>query len=209
MADPRVVPTLLPFNATEAEVALDATTARVELVPRPVRDMKDPQAIPANMLPWLAWEFCVPNWDPGWTEEQRRRMVATSLAVLKKRGTPEAVTQAIGALFAGSKMLEWHRQAVPGAPYTFELLLDVTTDPLERELLMKIIEVVENTKNLRSHLTAIRVSIRTEAHLHVAGALGLGLEIELGRDRSTPGPLVFDGSWKFDGTQTLDGAKNK
>lgn len=208
MADLREVPSLLPINATDAETAMEAATARVELVPRPVRDMKDAAAIQANMLPWLAWEFCVPNWSPGWTEEQRRRTVLTSLAVLKKRGTPDAVNRAIGALFTGSRMLEWHKQAVAGAPYTFELLLTVTTDPLERELLLKIIEVVENTKNLRSWLTAIRVSIRTEAPLHVAGALGLGVEFELGRDTSTPLPLKLDGSWKLDGAQTLDGVKN-
>jgi len=208
MADLREVPTLLPPNATPAETALEGATARIELVQMPVREIKDPDTIPANMLPWLAWEVCVPNWDPGWTEEQRRRTVKTSLAVLKKRGTPEAVIQAISALFTGSKMLEWHRQAVQGAPYTFELLLEVTVDPLERALLMKIIEVVEHTKNLRSHLTAIRISIRTESHLYVAGALGLGIELELGREIATAVPLVLDGSWKLDGKQTLDGVKN-
>lgn len=206
---------LLPISATPQEVALEMATARIELVPVPVRDMWDPDAIPARHLPWLAWAFDVPAWDPAWTEEQRRNAIKGSIAVHRARGTAGAVIAAISALFRGARIQEWYEQTPQLRPYTFDLVLEVTEDPLDRPLLQHLVRVVQATKNLRSHLHEIKVSAKTTSSLYAGGALGVGMELAIGDAGPAGGsepepvvPLVLDGTWTLNGSQELDAIKN-
>jgi phage tail P2-like protein len=80
-------PSLLPPNARPLEHALAASMARITAIPTPLTDLWRPDAIPASILPWLAWGLSVDRWRPSWSEEQRRAATAAAIPNAKIRGS--------------------------------------------------------------------------------------------------------------------------
>ena len=114
------VPTLLPPNATPLERALEAAT-RPRASEEVIRQVWDPWACPAKLLPWLAWAFSVDYWEEGWSEDQKRAVIAASIEVHQRKGTPAAMRNAVRPLGLELTLLEWWQQTpVPGVPGTAE-----------------------------------------------------------------------------------------
>ncbi len=197
---------LLPSNATPAERALSETLARTLSVPTPVRDVWNPATCPASVLPWLAWAFSVDNWDPAWTDAQKRQTIATSVAIHRYKGTIGAVREVIAALGVNCQIQEWFNQSPPGAPYTFRLILDADQGAIPQPVLAKLIQVVTSTKNLRSHLDAVVPGVTSEARIYVGAVANLGSEITVHFD-GEGGLLVMDGTFVMDGTYRMNGLK--
>lgn len=79
--------TLLPPNALPAERALEeATTTEVLSIPDLIRAVKNPDTCPAELLPWLAWEYSVDTWLPEWSEEQKRAAIRSATYIHRHRG---------------------------------------------------------------------------------------------------------------------------
>ncbi len=99
---------LLPINSSAYELALEATLGeRIDQLATPLRKLWNPQECPLDLLPWLAWAVSVDTWDSDWTEAEKRAVVASSIAVHRKKGTPWAVKKAIeSAGFGASILLE-------------------------------------------------------------------------------------------------------
>jgi len=99
---------LLPSNATAAEFAVEQTTARIgELNPQPIHDQWNPWACPENLLPWLAWAFNVDEWDADWPEEFKRRTIAESVAIHRRKGTLSSIRRVIqNAGYGDSTIIE-------------------------------------------------------------------------------------------------------
>ncbi|UTH73342.1 phage tail protein I [Chromobacterium sp. IIBBL 290-4] len=91
---------LLPPNRTPLEAAL-ADACELALDPSPIRGLADSARCPAALLPWLAWSRSVENLDAAATEEQQRALIASSVAVHRRKGTPAAVRQVFRDLDLG------------------------------------------------------------------------------------------------------------
>jgi phage tail P2-like protein len=195
---------LLPPNATAAETALAETVARMSDVPVTVREVWDADTCPSGLLPWLAWAFDVDEWDTTWTDDQKRATIKASVGVHQHKGTIGAVEQAIAALGVSVQVQEWFNQAPAGTPYTFQLLLDASQVGATQAQLLKMLDVVDSAKNLRSHLTTVIPISTSEAALYVAGVPMVGSEItvEFGGI-----PLLSDGTAISDGTYISNGYK--
>lgn len=167
---------LLPHNATAQERALSNTTARAAKVPVRVREVWNPDTCPAHVLPWLAWALSVDLWDPAWPEAQKRAAIRTAIAVQQKKGTIGAVRAALGAVSIDARVLEWHRQQVPGSPYTYKLLIEAGPGSPSASLaaLDQAVAAIDRTKSLRSHLDSAHVSTSSHAGPFVAAAAGVG-----------------------------------
>ncbi|RYM55409.1 Bacteriophage P2-related tail formation protein [Serratia quinivorans] len=147
---------LLPPNASQQARALEGAMRHVGDVLFDVRDVKNPDACPAALLPWLAWEFGVTWWDDAWTAQQKRDVIKSAAAVNKKRGTPGAVKQALASVDRLIDVIEWFRDTPQGEPYTFRAVVhgnSVSTDELQ-----KIFSHISDAKNARSFLRDIRVT---------------------------------------------------
>lgn len=164
------VVTLLPYNASAQERALEAATARIADVPVRVREMWNPDTCPAAQLPWLAWAMSVDVWDPAWTDAQKRGAIKASWAVHRRKGTAGAVRDALQALGFGTKVIEWFQQTPAGAPYTFQVDAEFVDVPLTMAALDQVVAIAESTKNVRSHLTKIRGIARTNGDIFVGVA---------------------------------------
>lgn len=99
---------LLPDNATPQEVAIDVATGRVGSVPVDVRQVWNPWACPPALLPWLAWALSVDEWQPDWPDDTKRAVIASSVAVHRRKGTRAAVVEALGAAGYGDADLVEH-----------------------------------------------------------------------------------------------------
>ncbi|BBP86007.1 hypothetical protein PHLH8_56490 [Pseudomonas sp. Pc102] len=90
---------LLPSNATPLERAVAAAGQHLNELPVEIRHIRNPARCPAPLLPHLAWELSVDEWNPNWSEGVKRRVVAESLAVHRRKGTRGAVRRALAAIF--------------------------------------------------------------------------------------------------------------
>jgi len=148
--------TLLPPNATQQEQALEIVMSHVGDVLFNIRDVKNPDKCPFDLLPWLAWEFGVTWWDDAWTEQQQRSVIKSAASVNKKRGTPGAVKQAMASVDRLIDLIEWFSESPQADPYTFRVVVhgnSVSTDELQ-----KIYSHIIDAKNARSFLSDIRVT---------------------------------------------------
>ena len=185
--------------------------SRVGAVPTPVRAPWNPDTCPASLLPWLAWAFSVDEWDASWTDAQKRETVKRSILVHRHKGTIGAVREAIQALGVEAQLQEWFNQVPAGDPYTFRLLLDAEQSSLNQAQLFKLLDVVNGTKNLRSHLDAVVPGATSRCVLYSAcvAVVGSDITVEYEAPAPVPGsPLTLDGVWLLDGNQDLDGIRN-
>lgn len=97
--------TLLPHNATAAELAFEAVMREAFLLPVPLREIWNPETCPAALLPWLAGAFSVDAWDPGWSEDAKRAVISDSVMVHRRKGTVGAMRQALEASGYGTAEL--------------------------------------------------------------------------------------------------------
>jgi phage tail P2-like protein len=89
----------LPSNATTLERALATAQAAISDLPVPARYVRDAANCPAALLPFLAWEMSVDEWDANWGEDVKRRVIAESVNVHRHKGTLGSVRRALEAIF--------------------------------------------------------------------------------------------------------------
>lgn len=170
---------LLPANATAQERSIEASIERLGDVPVRVREMWNPDTCPVNLLSWMAWAFSVDEWDAGWSDAQKRATIKSSIEVHRYKGTIGAVKVALAALGIDATVQEWFNQLPAGSPYTFRILLTATQTGATQLQLQKMLDVLERTKNLRSHLDSVQIVVQTPAGPGVAVVAGIGSEITL------------------------------
>lgn len=195
---------LLPPSSTPLERALADTVAKVSTLPTPARDLWNPDTCPVELLPWLAWAFSLDDWDVTWTESQQRAAVKASYSVHRYKGTIGSVKDALQALGLGVQVQEWFNQIPAGDPYTYKLLLEVNQYGVSLAQLETIQAVVENAKNLRSHMTTLDLTVASNATVYIGAVAMSGNEIAFSHPA---GNLFLDGTWSLDGSQYLDGMK--
>lgn len=182
----------LPPNATALERALAATMASVlDLVPLRAREVWDMDTCPAELLPWLAWTYGVDAWDDQWTEEQKRKVIKSSVSVHRYKGTIGAVKDAIGALGLDAQVQEWFNQVPPGDPYTFKLIINAQQVGISQLQFMRLLETVNSARNLRSWLDEVKATISSATTLKTAAASCVGTEITL-TNYVSPSPMEID-----------------
>lgn len=148
---------LLPPNATAQERALANTIARISDVPLAARRMWNPDTIPANLLPWMAWAFSVDDWNNNWTEQEKRNVIKNSLFVHKHKGTLAAIKRAVEPLGYIIRIVEWWEDTPQAEPYTFRLEVGLLDKGVDESIYDQFTRLIETNKNLRSHMKALTI----------------------------------------------------
>lgn len=107
------LPSLLPHNATELELALEQASVGIDGMHEPVGYLWDPGTCPAPLLSWLAWAFSVDDWEPGWGEDTRRNVIRASVDVHRHKGSLGSVKAALKAAGFGDSSIVEGMQAEP------------------------------------------------------------------------------------------------
>ncbi|MFT0892228.1 phage tail protein I [Pseudochelatococcus sp. G4_1912] len=128
-----------------------------------IPDVLSWERCPAVLLPWLAWEWSVDEWQRDWPEETQRAVIAASWGFHAVKGSAGAMQIAIGALGYGIEVTEWWQTVPPREPYTYRYKL---TSPFGRPWTDSEVKSIERislrAKNVRSWLEAVE--------MHVSGA---------------------------------------
>jgi len=172
---------LLPPNATPHERALASAMARFTGVPVVVREVSTPLEAPGEILPWLAWAFSVDDWFADWSDSQKRQSIARSVSVHRYKGTIGALREALLALGLEIRVIEWYQMDPPGDPYTFDLEIDARQFEVTRDNLLKMLQVVDVTKNLRSHLVNVVPGATYLPNLNLATTALFGVDTTVDR----------------------------
>lgn len=167
---------LLPPNATAQEVAVANVTTRLSEVPVPFAAALDPMRTPEEILPWLAWWFSVDTWSPDWPTYVRRRTVQQSLTIHRRKGTVGALLDAINAIGVPVEIEEWHQRTPQGDPYTFRALVNAVSTPFQEKDLQRLLQAIEDNKNLRSHMTELVPGLSSYANPFVGGLTSVGTD---------------------------------
>lgn len=195
---------LLPPNSTVFEHAFEDAFSRISNVPTPARTFNDPLEAPEVVLPWLAWEKSVDDWDITWSEEQKRAVIKASYNVHCHKGTIGGLEAALGALGFTVRVQEWFNMQPPGEPYTFKIFIETDSAEVAPEHFKKLFSIIRNNKNLRSHLIDSTLIVTSKLQADVALITLMGNEFEF---INPTGALLLDGSWALDGSENLDGIK--
>lgn len=184
---------LLPPNKTKLESHAEQVTSRIEKIDIPIRTLWDAQTCPANLLPWLAWALAVEPWDDQWTEQQKRNSIEVAIYVHQHKGTPGAVEKAVGALGYDLTLIEWF-ETVDKDPGTFgiDLRLETAQDLNSARILLN---VINHTKNKRSHLWGIAYDLATLGTQVVAAAQSFGIAFHIQPEQL---PVTWDGGTTWD-----------
>lgn len=139
---------LLPPNATPQEQSVAETTARISDIPVPLRSLWNPETCPAALLPWLAWGLSVDEWNPAWTEVQKRSVIRSSVDVHRRKGTIGAVRRIVDSFGLGIVIREWWQKSPKGTPHTFTL--SISLDQIPSGSRESIIAAIRRVKPVRS-----------------------------------------------------------
>lgn len=147
---------LLPSNATTQERAIEASIGRATSIASPLRDVWNPDACPAALLPWLAWALSIDAWKNYWPEHVKRARIRTAIDVQRRKGTAKSVHDVVAA-FGGAVLLrEWWQVEPRAVPHTFDMSLTVSGEggaEASAQYVDDVIAEVERTKPVRSHFT--------------------------------------------------------
>ncbi|GFM38322.1 phage tail protein I [Desulfovibrio psychrotolerans] len=143
---------LLPISATPQENATALAIARLSDVPVPVRDVWNPDTCPEDLLPWLAWAFSVDMWDDAWTTDQKRAAIKASVEIHRHKGTPWAVSYALGVLGYEAHLQEWFDYG--GDPCRFKVSF-ARNLPISSATIDRMFGVIQRYKRHAAHLDAL------------------------------------------------------
>ena len=93
--------TLLPPNATRLERAIEQVMVRLLDIEVPIDRLWSTARCPEHLLPYLAWALSVDDWDPTWSEDRRRDVIAASIEIQRHKGTLWAVKRILTVMGYG------------------------------------------------------------------------------------------------------------
>lgn len=216
--------TLLPSNSSPIERAIEAATALgIDLR---ISDLWNPETCPDSALPWLAWALHVSD-SEGWklaaTIEQKRSLIAKSIALHQKKGTPWSIKEALKA--AGFNDLEIQEHLPQnrydgtighaGAEYynaygwaQFRVTADAGDDqPISAANTARVVETINEWKPARCHLVDVQYRASVTETVASSDATTTAAQLEQG-DQHLWGRRLYDGSLAFNQglLRTHDGA---
>lgn len=135
-----------------------------------IPDVLSWQRCPAVLLPWLAWEWSVDEWQRDWPVATQRAVIGASWGLHSVKGSAGAMDRAVGAMGYGIDVVEWWEAVPPRAPYTYRYRLKSPTGrPWSDAEIASMERISMRAKNVRSWLDAVEISVSgATAPVHAA-----------------------------------------
>lgn len=167
--------TLLPPNSTPLERNLAITGAQIEAVDTSVIvQVTRADVAPVEFLPYLAWEVSVDRWSDSWPEETKRKVIADSFFVHKRKGTIASLRRVVEPFGYLLKVVEWFNEVPPAPRGTFKLDIGVNNSGITDEIYAELERLIEDTKPLTRHMTGMSITLLSRGTFYFGGATLLG-----------------------------------
>lgn len=154
-----------------AEIQLKQAYQEAEIISNLVNIDK----IPEELLDLLAYEKHVDFYQVNLPISQKRNLVKSSISLHRKKGTPAAIYMVFDKLSLDSNLKEWFQYG--GDPYYFKIEVNIKDKSVSEETLSALIRMINEYKNVRSHLEKIDVFYTTDSKLFVGACSLYGEEI--------------------------------
>ncbi len=192
-----MVDSTLPPSVTALERAIEAhMEKKLSILPESIlKDLYDPQKVPAAFLPFLAEHLSADAWSSDWSEETKRKVIESLIATHKVKGTFGGVAKALKALDIDAKISQWFEyeaqnggrsdSEVTGVgvaqnnQYYFKIDVEITSQGLTDIEQDTILLTIYEAKNLRSWLEKLVFWLSSKASLFAAAATMVGEHIEV------------------------------
>lgn len=167
---------LLPVNASNFLKDLEKSSLKATSLQSLNRYVTNPDLAPDNILPWLAWAVSVDDWSDDWSLDIKRNVIKASINVHKKKGTIGALRSALEAFnYKNITVQEWFDY--DGDPNFFRVFFDITEAGFDVDILPQVQKVIDNTKNVRSHLESLKAFLSAKIGLINVGLAMISKEI--------------------------------
>ncbi|MES2042595.1 MAG: phage tail protein I [Pseudomonadota bacterium] len=154
---------LLPPNATPLERALAGATSRIDAIPVDVQNLWDPASCPILLLPWLAWAFSTDQWEPSWSDAEKRAAVAGAIEFQRHKGTRWSVEQVLSRFDDLLQLVEWFEATPRLDPHVFEVRLPLIDGDgvaggarVTAAFAQAIVTEVAKAKPVREHMVLVQ-----------------------------------------------------
>lgn len=148
--------------AAALDEVLDATTRAIPGVLLYAR-------LPEPVLDLLAWQLHVEGYETAVDVAAKRQLIAGSLLLHRRRGTPWAVRTALeAALHVPATVQQWFEYG--GEPYFFRVRLELGGAELDEAAQRNALQLILDYKNVRSWLDYLETASSIPCREHVAVA---------------------------------------
>ena len=148
---------LLPPSSTDLERKLAEAGKDAFDLPS-IRIIKDIDQVPAQFLPFIAWQKSVDYWDENWQDTLKRQVIKDAKEQHKIKGTAAAIRHALEPFGYEVKLIEWFKASPELTPGTFNLELDLIGKPLSQEVFNEVNRLVVDAKSAARHLGNLTIT---------------------------------------------------
>ena len=154
--------------------------------------------LPEEVLDTLGWQFHIEGYDQAQTIQEKRNLIKHAIELHRHKGTPYAIKKVFQALGLEATLQEWFDYN--GDPYKFKMLVKSVIQ--DEETYRKLIELINEYKNVRSWLDAIGFHREYTQTLYYAFAQKNGKHYQIGLhvDTSVEPYNLYTGSAQRIGT---------
>ncbi len=125
-------------------------------------------SLPEPVLDHLAWQLHVEGYEAAVDVAAKRQLIAGSLLLHRRRGTPWAVRTALeAALHVPATVQQWFEYG--GEPYFFRVRLELGGAGLDEAAQRNALQLIQDYKNVRSWLDYLETASSIPCREHVAG----------------------------------------
>ena len=156
---------LLPPNSTQLERNLTEVGKDAFELPS-IRVIKDIDQVPAQFLPFIAYQKSVDYWDDDWQDALKRKVIQSSKEQHKIKGTAAAIKRALEPFGYEVKLIEWFKASPELTPGTFNLELDLIGKPLSQEVFNEVNRLVSDAKSAARHLGSLTITANPVLSIH-------------------------------------------
>lgn len=121
-------------------------------------------SVDASALAHLAEQFHIMG-NEGWlyskNEEEKRALIKNAIELHRYKGTKFALEKVLEILNLNGKIFEWFEYS--GNPYHFTVNLDLKTRGFDSITETQLLDLIEETKNVRSVMEKLEVNLTNSA----------------------------------------------
>ncbi len=125
--------------------------------------------LPSDALPHLAEQYHITG-NEGWlqcrNDNEKRDLIKRSIEVHRYKGTKYALTKIFEMFNLEGVIKEWFE--TDGEPYTFMVDISFEHTGLDFELLKKLEDLINEYKNVRSHLAHLNIEMPTKTKAKIS-----------------------------------------
>lgn len=141
------------------------------------------------LLDILAFDFKIDWWDLNYSLEEKRKTFKGLWAVHRLLGTPQAVINAISAIYDGAELKEWWQYE--GEPFHFSLIVDTGENLPDYSRVTAAVEKIKYYKSLRSVLDNIEFITNQQMRVYIGVATVKASDVVLTVDVNNPDDYIY------------------